>query len=372
MLKQPEIRALTGLRGVAACLVMLYHFMPEAVGPGPAGVFLRHGYLAVDLFFVLSGFVMAMTYAGDFRLGFRPGAYGRFLLKRLGRVYPLYVATTLLCALGFYAGLGAPPSGAALAGNLLMVQGWGIAESLNGPGWSISTEFAAYLLFPLLTAGVLFGGWRMAGLAAGLSLAALLWIAGLPDAALLSAGRYGPLDVYDPGTLYPVLRCLAGFTLGLVAWRLASLPRLRPLAESPRLGTALALAALLLLALRGSDVLAVLLFVPLIIALATGRSAAARLLEAAPVHWLGTISYSIYLVHRPVIDFLRPPLRSLLEGWQVPHAYSAANLVLLPLALALAALTFYAIEKPGRQLSRMLANRRPPAWPEGPMALREG
>ena len=66
-----EIGALTGLRGVAACWVAMYHGHEFGRLAGPAGVLLRHGYLAVDVFFVLSGFVMGLSYAHMFAPGFR-------------------------------------------------------------------------------------------------------------------------------------------------------------------------------------------------------------------------------------------------------------------------------------------------------------
>lgn len=66
-----EIRALTGLRGIAAILFVVFHEAGNFAGTGPAATFLRHGYNAVDLFFVLSGFVMALTYRAKFRGGAR-------------------------------------------------------------------------------------------------------------------------------------------------------------------------------------------------------------------------------------------------------------------------------------------------------------
>ena len=355
--KLTEIRPLTGLRGVAACFVMLYHFTPDA-----AGAFLRHGYIAVDLFFMLSGFVMALTYGGEFQFGFSPGVYARFLGKRLGRVYPLYLATLLVC-IALLWGEGRLPSGWVLGSNLALIQGWGFADSLNSPGWSISTELAAYLLFPPLTAAVLFSRWRTAWFAAGLSAAVLAVIATLPDAALLEAPpiiRNGPLDVFMPGTPYPLLRCLAGFLLGLLAYRLASVPAVRRLAAREAAGTGLAGLILVALAVQGSDLALAALFVPLLVALAAGRSLAARLLETSPAHWLGNVSYSIYLVHRPVADNLRPPLMRVLDAHGIPHGYSVAGALLAPVALAVATATFHLVEKPGREMSRRLIGRKPP------------
>jgi peptidoglycan/LPS O-acetylase OafA/YrhL len=94
-----EIRSLTGLRGVAAAYVVLYHMHLFELCSGAAATVLTHGYLAVDLFFVLSGFVMALTYAELFEGGFSAGRYRDFLVRRIARVYPLYVVVTLVCYL---------------------------------------------------------------------------------------------------------------------------------------------------------------------------------------------------------------------------------------------------------------------------------
>ncbi|WP_131197026.1 acyltransferase family protein, partial [Lichenihabitans psoromatis] len=143
-----EIKALTGLRGFAAMAVVIYHF---SVGVWPLKTFFDHCYLAVDLFFVLSGFIIASTSGEVFTTSLSGREYGKFVAKRLGRIYPLYLVTTLV-AIAMVALIGdrwqiEPVS---LISNLLMIQGWGIAESFDSPGWSISVEMAAYILFPPL------------------------------------------------------------------------------------------------------------------------------------------------------------------------------------------------------------------------------
>src|SRR5215469_633600 len=110
-----EIRALTGLRGVAALLVALYHINPNLIAPTATGRFVGKGYLWVDLFFVLSGFLLAMNYAGKFAGGWKLGAWLDFLLHRVARIYPLYivlVAASLAYSLLLYGGLHAdsPPA----------------------------------------------------------------------------------------------------------------------------------------------------------------------------------------------------------------------------------------------------------------------
>ena len=120
----PEVRALTGLRGIAALYVVCLHYyipIPENMR------ILSHGYLAVDLFFALSGFVLAMNYSGKLSREFTLQAYLSFLARRFARIYPLYLFT-LTAATALVAShlmeLHANPSRIFLP-NLFMVQNWG-------------------------------------------------------------------------------------------------------------------------------------------------------------------------------------------------------------------------------------------------------
>ena len=356
-----EIRALTGLRGVAAAYVVLYHFAVNSRAPeGALRQVLSHGYLAVDLFFVLSGYVMALTYADLFSRGFRLDAYGTFLLKRLGRIYPLYFVATLACAAlaALDPAMEGPLTGPLLLSNMLMVQSWVLFHSLDYPGWSISTEFAAYLLFPILVAAALGGSLARCRAAALLS-AGLLAVLATRSAADLQQAvhRFGPLDIYSSATLYPVLRCLCGFTLGLCAWRIGGVPSVRQVAGHAGTGLALCLAGLVLLALPGTDVLLVLLSAALVPALAAGQSLPARVLAAAPAYWLGTVSYSLYLVHYPVQWAFGPAVRAGLDRLGAPKPGILLSVLLIGMSLALAALAYAWIERPGRDLSRLVASR---------------
>src|ERR1700712_169365 len=94
-----ELRSLTGLRGVAAVLVVLDHYWQGVAPTNPAKTLLAHGYLAVDLFFVLSGFVMTFNYASLFQEGYSFAAFRLFLSRRIARVYPLYLVCTLVAFL---------------------------------------------------------------------------------------------------------------------------------------------------------------------------------------------------------------------------------------------------------------------------------
>src|SRR5258707_7540721 len=92
-----EIRSLTGMRGVAALAVVLYHLDLGQDDTGLVQHIIHHGYLAVDLFFVLSGFIMALTYSHVFVERFNINKYWKFLNHRIARIYPLYIFSTLLC-----------------------------------------------------------------------------------------------------------------------------------------------------------------------------------------------------------------------------------------------------------------------------------
>jgi peptidoglycan/LPS O-acetylase OafA/YrhL len=172
-----QIGPLTGVRGLAALWVAGCHLVAEpGLVSGLAARILARGYLAVDLFFILSGFVMALNYGHLFKRRIRVAVFSRFLLLRLARLYPLY-GSILLVRFGYtalrYGSFDLPRPWIAaplpypaidLPANLLLVQSWGIAKSSIGPAWSVSTEWGAYMVFPVLA---MLGLWRGHGTATG-------------------------------------------------------------------------------------------------------------------------------------------------------------------------------------------------------------
>jgi peptidoglycan/LPS O-acetylase OafA/YrhL len=151
-------RSLDGYRFIAASLVVLYHYNGDfGLGLERATPIVHSLNVMVDFFFVLSGFVIACTYAEAMR-NFRD--YGDFLRRRLARVLPLHLAVLFVfvgLALAFKFGL-LPANHPelldlkALPANGLLLHAWGIVGhlSFNSPSWSISAEWLAYLVFPLL------------------------------------------------------------------------------------------------------------------------------------------------------------------------------------------------------------------------------
>lgn len=350
MTAPPEIRALTGLRGAAACVVVLYHYTSGGLGFGPFAGLVHRGYQAVDLFFVLSGYVLVMTYADRLQGRLTVAAYRDFIVRRVGRVYPLFIAVTLvsLC-------LWRPVGGwsmVTIVSNALLIQAWGAADSIGGPTWSISTEFAAYLLFPVVCSLVVWSRPVWAGGTVLLAMGTVVFVSGRDTSTLhqLALDRSGPLDVYQGTTVYPLFRCLAGFVLGALSYRIGRARIFSGIWACKGFADACAVGIIALLWVPGTDVVLPLLFVVLIPGLSYGRSLAASALGCRGVHWLGVVSYSIYLIHRPFEHVFRASVREQLRFWHVPHDFSISALLLLaPLALV-SGLAYACVEVPGRRL----------------------
>ena len=353
-----EIKALTGLRGVAAFYVMLFHLTANGqLGRGHIRTLMSHGYLAVDLFFVLSGFVMAMAYGPQFVEEQSLRSYGAFLIKRLARVYPLFLVATLVCAVLSLldpAQEGAL-SGLTLASNVVMAQSLGLSSSLDYPGWSISTEFAAYLLFPIFVALFLRRAWLTTLLSSLVSLLLLVFVATRTSTALHElCSRIGPLDVWSSDTLFPVLRCVAGFSLGLAAWRTYRSARLGQMLRSPVMTGMLPLMTIGLLCIAQADVVFVVTAAALIVSLTQETSLPARVLAWAPIYWLGKVSYSLYLIHYPASWAVSLLLRQVPGITNLPFHGAALKSTVIILSLGLAATAYRYIEQPGQRLVRSI------------------
>lgn len=354
-----EFRALTSTRGIAALTVAIYHLLFEydsSLGGHLSGPIAK-GYLCVDYFFVLSGFVITYAYRRYFENGFSLARYRMFMLRRVGRIYPLY-ASILTCLLVYtlliYGNFhsGPPPAVQShyplqvTVANYLLVFDWGLRiHGFVGASWSISTEMAAYVVFPLI-------------LAACFARGALRWSAALAAslAVLVALSLTHPsFDLFEgPASL---LRCLAEFSLGVFAFRLyVSGHRLAAaLSWDPALGAVIVVAAAML-AIAKSDLAVVLCFPLLVAGLARSRGRIARVLETPVLHWLGLVSYSVYLVH-PQWQHLALPLTLRFQALGLPAgaALAAAVAVLTAAILATSQLTYRYIEVKGRRAFRALS-----------------
>jgi peptidoglycan/LPS O-acetylase OafA/YrhL len=372
MAVKQDIPALTGLRGAAALWVAAYHLLlPAGFVTGLAATMLGRGYLAVDVFFVLSGFVMSLSYGGWFLAGAALPVFLRFMARRLARLYPLYgviLAFRLVYTALRYRSfdlprpwIAAPMHAPAISipANMLMIQSWGVASSSIGTAWSISTEWGAYFLFPLLAGLCLSRGWRAAAATAG---GGAVLIAGV--ALVNRAGGYhaGLLDAWNGATAGPMMRCLAGFMIGMVLFRLQQNRQVAALAGAWQFRCGV-LALLLAGVAGGAPDLAIYPLLPALV-LSLACTSSRTLFAGGALIWLGEISYALYLLHIFLLhplDVTRDHARLVLPG---PIADAVAPAIICALLLAASHAAYRLIEKPGRTLilrwaDGMMPSRQP-------------
>lgn len=325
-----EIDALTGLRGVLALWVVLLHIGIglEQLGrsiEGRLGTTIANiafaGPLAVDGFFILSGFVLAYAHGAEFARGIGVGGSARFLLLRIGRIWPVHAAVLLGYAVAVAGGVQWPTDGCGnplnrsapcdrfaldeLVRQLFLVQAWGIDPVIgwNFVSWSISSEWLVYLCFPVIALCAARIG---AGTAAGLS--AILVLAVVIGGPQVLPQFHGVNDDYG------LLRAVPEFAFGVLAYR--------GLSGSSTLcvpwGGVAAAAGVLVVGLVATGtwpqfaVVGLALIVPALAA--DGASFAARLLSSRPLLWLGRISYSVYMAHVLVLELNGFVLKRFIRG----------------------------------------------------------
>jgi peptidoglycan/LPS O-acetylase OafA/YrhL len=343
-----DLPALTGMRGIAAWFVVFYHIrlsLAASLPPEAIAVFAK-GYLAVDLFFMLSGFVLWLNYSARIRSeGLR--LFPRFIARRIARIWPLHaamllVAVALAAALALL-GRGSETGWSELPLHVLMVHNWGFTDRLqwNDPSWSISGEFAAYLLFPFLALAV---DWRR--LAPETLLAILALLAGMLH-LVMSWGGATVLD-HDIPRL-GIARALIEFTMGTLLcalwmhWRSG-----RRLAIAAG-GALLALFVLLKGHSAPETALAPVLLAALLFCAAVAAGWRGNPLASRPIHYLGLISYSTYLVH---FLLFRAFKLVFVEGYGPAPLGHLALFLLLTFCASVA--LFHGIERPAQ---RALNNR---------------
>lgn len=350
-----EHKPLTGIRGVAALWVVGSHFaldFPQLMPHGLNGA-LACGYLGVDVFFVLSGFILACVYPS-----LPPAQWPGFFAKRIARVYPLNIVLTalvaMLAAFGLPAGVWVDwpslPWLFLMAGPFLPqpVYAWILTS------WSVGVELVCYLGFPFLVAALrrLSRGWLVAAV---LAAAAAEFFVQTHYLAYFWSYR-------------AVLRGAGGFCLGaatgMLAQRLPPFPR--HLASAVELlgiggvaiGTAGGLGAakcyvpgagLLPLIPLGSALL--------FLALWSENGLAARLLGGRGVFHLGRISFSIYLIHGPLLGRSGALVYRLEQVMPGGWALTLFALAFLPVMLVLSDLSWRFIEMPGRLVARAWLRR---------------
>lgn len=382
--EKTHVLPLDSIRGIAAASVVIHHLilMPTflAIFPHNAWInwsFFRSSWLLVDLFFVLSGIVMSLSYVeGDF------GHFSlrEFMVRRLARIYPLHIVMLLANLLFRLLRIALVVAGLVVAApaafevnnvqsfilNLFLLHSLGFIDYLswNAPSWSISVEFYTYLVFGLV---VLFAE----------RLGSLFWLYVL--AAVLATGSlFVIIFVLDKKSIglqtdFGILRCFASFFLGVLTVRVVErLPR--------NIGTVLQ-GALQLVAMIACVVLvsiveahpAASFLAPLTFAIFLGTLLAfpdavlvPRMLVAKPLVWLGRRSYSVYMVHALVVLFAEYAVRAIgARPIAALDSVCAGLPATLNLAVSLVAVlvvshfTYRYVEIPGGKLLRNVFGSRP-------------
>jgi peptidoglycan/LPS O-acetylase OafA/YrhL len=300
-----EIVSLTSLRGIAALFVVFHHYSPilrPAVDIHGMTKFFQFGGVWVSFFFLLSGYILAEVYYERMRAGRTDTR--RFLLARLIRIYPLHLFMLLVMLavefakfgmeIGFDVDVGAfsdKNSLPAFIANLFLVQTWGLGLDLtwNSPAWSISVEWACYLLFPLvLGARILDRTWGAALVAI---VGASYWVLQVP---ILQALRESGID---PNRFDALLGGFALFLLGMALHRLSHARKLPNAAVLSVVQVATFALTIYFLHVGTANWHLLPLFVLLIVTTREDRGALCAFLKLGPVYRLGVISYSVYLTH---------------------------------------------------------------------------
>ncbi|CAN7443300.1 acyltransferase family protein [Mycolicibacterium frederiksbergense] len=375
-MRSGEIKALTGLRFFAAIWVVLFHFRPllaQAVPDVSSALapVLDSGAQGVDLFFILSGFVLAWNYLDRMGPSWSTRDTLHFLWMRLARVWPVYLVTLHLAALWiiFTLNVGHVPAenadtltATSYIRQLFLVQLWFQpyfdGSSWDGPAWSISAEWLAYLTFGFL-ALVIF---RLARATRARSLLLLAFATTLPPVMfLLASGQF-----YTPWSWLP--RILLQFTAGAIAC--AAVRRLDPGDRTRMLagaGSILLFGAIIatLYWLDGHPIPGVmdsggvvdLLFVPLVVMLSIGAGTLPALLSTRILVYGGQISFSLYMVHELVHtawNWAAEQFALVLASPAGPWWLTA----IFAVTLACAALLYHVVEEPARHWMRRMVDIR--------------
>ncbi|MGO4893899.1 acyltransferase family protein [Flavobacterium sp. W21_SRS_FM6] len=295
MSNKNELIALTSIRGIAAIWVILYHFLipfnRDVACVSCSVTMLERSYLAVDLFFVLSGYILALVYAKTFDENNNVPTYFRFIKARIARIYPLHLFCLLIFVLWQLImlltvtdhTLNSRNNSETFFYNIFLIHAWGTWNdvSWNYPSWSISAEFFAYLTFPIMLAVIRFHK-VIKSLVLLISITLIL--------------IYPHLHELTIGNGQAIYRCLIGFYLGVAGYLLFKTIKLSYL-KTTFIQYSLLLLIVLLVFSEVSDSWVMLLWFPLIFSLSNDQGGLAELLKNKFLHFLGVVSYSIYLIH---------------------------------------------------------------------------
>ncbi|VVO14397.1 hypothetical protein PS718_03691 [Pseudomonas fluorescens] len=336
-----NLSKLTFTRFVAAMMVVAFHFGKSFYpfnGDNISGRFLQ-GPIAVQYFFLLSGFVLSVVYASERRQAFNSG---KFWVARFARIYPIYFLSLLF---SYYL---SPSEPLVVLLNLTLTQAWSAAHavSMNNPGWSLSVEMFFYLMFPLIL---------MVLTRKRLPIAVAVCIVSY---AFL---EYGPYYLVYPGQKQQILnvaaiitdpyfpvRNLPYFMIG------ATLGALLKFGLIPRIMLAIFQHPAIYIAVLFAWLFYMLPFVAipmccLILSLVQSDGPITKFFSGRFGVFLGEASYAVYILHYPLYIWYFNFVQPLYEAPEVVKFY-----LYIALLLVLSMVVFVAIETPCRKAIRWL------------------
>ncbi len=363
---KPRYEILDGLRGVAAMIVVGFHLF-ETYSAGPDYQILNHGYLAVDFFFVLSGFVIG--YAYDDR--WDKMSTWSFFKRRLIRLHPMLVMGTVLGALFFYFGdsanfplIGTTPWWKVVALTLFCctmlpaakswdIRGWTETNPLNGATWSLMWEYLANIAYALFIRK--FSKTVLAIFVACSAFLTLDICLNLDVFHLLEGRSYAANTVIGGWSIdaeqgyIGVTRLLYPFFSGLLLSRVNKLIRVR----GGFWWCSLMVAMLLCMPCipggeRGTwtcgngiyNALCILILFPLIVSMGAGSRVTDKR-SIAVCKWLGEISYPLYVCHYPLIYVQIAWAANHKDAPLGMHVFVAVSIFILAIGMAWGAYKLY-------------------------------
>jgi peptidoglycan/LPS O-acetylase OafA/YrhL len=356
-----RLEYLDSLRGLAALYVLVYHLAkmpPMATGlPGFADSFVLFGGSGVILFFVISAFCLCLTMPGR---DVSATDLADFYTKRFFRIAPLFYAVVALTCLRNFLVRDIVPPGADILANATFTFNLfpGMQDSLVFAGWTIGVEMLFYLVFPALFVA-------LRGMPAKLG---ALILTGLAFPLLMSGlGHASAMTEFDRDryALLTVVRYLPTFILGMIAFHLVGSLQARRATGAIGAGCLAAGAVVFAAAVGGvlpkphlSPVIwESAAFALMVVGLALRP---VRFVVNRATRFLGRISYSVYLLHGPVILLINRPVFPRIEALGLPQAavFGLSLAVTLGVTLVVSWIAYRMVERPGIAFGRRLIAAR--------------
>ena len=381
---------LTPMRGIAALLTVIFH-VDLMLGNGgdmlvkkSYSMLLSRMYLMVDFFFILSGFIMFYVYGKMFSSNVNKESFKKFTIARFARVYPLHFFTLGYCIVLFFISerMGIPKNPVlqtennffSIFTNTLLLHSMNFHHwfSWNHASWSISVEWWAYMLFPFLVAPISKMNSSKKAIIAIICFMGYLAITFL-IIPIVTVPKEIPFVKVDPSQLsinvayqYGYIRCLCGFILGMIVYQAYNAKWLLNFIGNGYILIVLTSIAFISMHFNLPDFVTIIPFPFILLCGAYGSNGIDKFFANKFLQRLGDWSFSIYLVHQPllftigsIMSYLNPmdpnkpvsgppPKPEMLTGWVICIAF-------LILTLAISFVTYQYIEVPARNR----INRRP-------------